>query len=383
MAVTVKQIPLKKKNLLPFVKFGINLYNDNPYFVPPLVIDELATLTPDGNPAFEFCEAAAFMAYDGDKPVGRIAGIINRNVNERTGKKELRFGFVDFVDRADVVDSLFEAVEAWGRDRGMTTIVGPMGFSDMDHEGMLIDGFEEMGTMATIYNYPYYPAHMERLGFAKDADWVEFRMTVPDKVPEKMHRIAEIVRSKYGLRTLRYKSRSKLRSDYGQALFDLINEAYDKLYGYSPLTPRQIDHYINMYLQILSLDDVSIIVDKDDKLVGCGITMASLSKALQRSRGKLFPFGWYHLLRAMRGKNDVVDLLLVAISPDYQNKGVNALLFDDLIPNYIRKGYRFAESNLELESNANVQMQWQYFTHRQHRRRRAYRKDIGKNQSAR
>lgn len=376
MSLTIKQIPLTKKALLPFVKFGINLYDGNPYFVPPLVLDELATLTPAGNPAFDFCEAAAFMAYEGKRPLGRIASIINRTVNDRTGQQELRFGFLDFVDRDDVVDALFDAVEAWGRERGMTTITGPMGFSDMDHEGMLIDGFEEMGTMATIYNYPYYPKHMERLGFTKDADWVEFRMTVPDRVPEKMHRIAEIVRTKYKLHTVRYTSRAKLKRDYGQALFDLINEAYDPLYGYSPLTPRQIDHYIDMYLQILSLDDVSIIVDENSKLVGCGITMASLSKALQRSRGKLFPTGWFHLLRAMRGKNDVVDLLLVAISPDYQNKGVNALLFDDLIPNYIRKGYRFAESNPELESNANVQMQWQYFETRQHRRRRAFRRAI-------
>lgn len=366
------------KELRRYVKFGIDLYKGNACFVPPLIFDEVNTLRPDKNPAFEFCLAQSFMAWKDGKPAGRITGIINTMVNERTGLKEARFGFVDFIDDAEVSRALFGAVEKWARDHGMNTIVGPMGFSDMDHEGMLVEGFDEMGTMATIYNYPYYPEHLDRLGYKKDVDWVEYRMTVPDKVPDKMMRISEIVRKKYGLKNLKFTSAKKIKDQYGVALFELINEAYDQLYGYSPLTPKQIEYYIDMYLGILRLEYVSVIVDADDKLVGVGISIPSFSKALRASGGKLLPLGWVHMLRALKGHNDVIDLMLVAVKPEYQNKGVNALLFSDLIPVYIKNKIRFAESNLELESNESVQGQWQYFERRQHRRRRAFRKNLGK-----
>lgn len=366
------------KELRRYVKFGIDLYKGNACFVPPLIFDEVNTLRPDKNPAFEFCLAQSFMAWKDGKPAGRITGIINTMVNERTGLKEARFGFVDFIDDAEVSRALFNAVEKWARDHGMDTIVGPMGFSDMDHEGMLVEGFDEMGTMATIYNYPYYPEHLDRLGYKKDVDWVEYRMTVPDKVPDKMMRISEIVRKKYGLKNLKFTSAKKIKDQYGVALFELINEAYDQLYGYSPLTPKQIEYYIDMYLGILRLEYVSVIVDADDKLVGVGISIPSFSKALRASGGKLLPLGWIHMLRALKGHNDVIDLMLVAVKPEYQNKGVNALLFSDLIPVYIKNKIRFAESNLELESNESVQGQWQYFERRQHRRRRAFRKNLGK-----
>jgi hypothetical protein len=376
MSVKIVAIQPTKKELTKFVKFGIKHYEGNTCFVPPLIYDDVNTLRPDVNPAFEFCEAQSFMAYRDDKPVGRITGIINNRVNEKLGEKTLRFGFVEFIDDQEVVDALFSAVEKWGKERGMTSIVGPMGFSDMDHEGMLIDGFDELGTMATIYNYAYYPTHMDRMGFKKDADWVEYRITVPESIPDKHMRIGEIVKKKYGIRTVKYTSRKKLKNDYGKALFELINEAYDDLYGYCPLSERQIDYYISMYLGILRLDDVAIVVDSEDKLIGVGISIPSFSIALQKSKGKIFPFGWWHLLKPLRGKSDIVDLLLVAVKPEYQNKGVNALLFTDLIPGYIKNGYKFAESNLELENNENVQKQWEYFERRLHRRRRAYRKDI-------
>ncbi len=376
MALEIKKIAPNTKELKQFVKFGIDLYNDNPYFVPPLISDEVNTLHPDRNPAFDFCEAQSFMAYRDNCPVGRITGIINNVVNKRTGEKTLRFGFVDFIDDEEVVDALFDAVEEWGRERGMNTIVGPMGFSDMDHEGMLVEGFEELGTMATIYNHPYYPEHLERLGFVKDVDWVEFRIAIPDAVPEKYARIAEIAQKRNNLRVLKYTNRKKLKDDYGQALFRLINESYDHLYGYSPLTDRQIEHYIDMYLGILRLEDICVIVNAEDKLIGLGITIPSFSRALQKSKGELFPTGWWHLLKALRGKTDTVDLLLIAIKPEYQNKGINALVFNDLIPGYIKNGYKWAESNPELEDNNSVQLQWQYFDYRQHRRRRAYRKPL-------
>lgn len=376
MEIEIVKVAPSRKELRRFIKFGIDLYKGNPYYVPPLISDDINTLLPSKNPAFEFCEAQSFMAYRAGKPVGRISAIINRQVNARTGSNDLRFGFVDFIDDEDVSRALFDAAAEWGRQRGMTSMVGPLGFSDMDHEGMLIEGFDEAGTMATIYNYPYYQRHMENLGFVKDADWVEFRMTVPDKVPDKYQRIADIVRKKYNLRNIKYTSRKKLKRDYGKALFDLINRAYDKLYGYSPLTPRQIDYYIDMYLGILRLEDVSIVVDSADRLVGVGISITSFSRALRKSGGRLFPFGWRHFIRPLRGKEDTVDLLLVAVDPEYLGKGVNALIFTDLLPVYIRSGYKFAESNPELEDNENVQKQWDYFEHRQHRRRRSFRKSI-------
>ena len=344
MSVYVHPISPSSDQLRQYVQFGIDLYKGNSCYVPPLVLDDVRTLSPDVNPAFDFCDAQSFMAYRDGEPVGTITAIINKRSNEASGKTEM---------------------------------IGPMGFSDMDHEGMLIEGFDELGTMATIYNYPYYPLHMERMGFEKDADWVEYRITIPDAIPEKYSRIAAIAARKYGLKVLKYTSRKRIKEEYGRAIFELINEAYSELYGYCALTDRQIDYYIDLYIGILRLEDVCLVVDAEGTLVALGISMPSLSRALQKSRGRMFPFGWYHLLRAIQGKSDIVDLLLVAVKPEYQGKGVNAMLFVDLIPHYVANGYKFAESNVELEGNESVQRQWEYFERRQHRRRRAWRKKIG------
>ena len=376
MSIEIREIAPVKAELEKYVKFGIDHYKGNSYFVPPLILDEVETLTPAKNPAFDYCKAKSWMAYRDGKPVGRITGIINTVVNERTGSKDVRFSFVDFIDDDEVVDTLFATLEKWAKSEGMTSVVGPMGFTDMDHEGMLTYGFDELGTMATIYNYPYYPRQMERMGFVTDAEWVEYRMTVPGEVPAQLQRVGDIVRRKYGLRTIKYTSAKKIKADYGVALFELINEAYDKLYGYSPLSKRQIEYYIDIYLPILRLENVCVIVDSEDKLVGIGISIPSMSGALQKSGGKLLPFGWIHLLKAMYRHNDIVDLLLVAVKPEYMGKGVNALLFTDLLPVYIKNGYRWAESNPELADNENVQQQWKFFDRRQHRRRAAFRRDI-------
>lgn len=378
MSIEIKQIPLTKKDLKKFVQFGTDHYKGNEFFVPPLLMDDVNTLSPGKNPAHDFCDTACWMAYKDGKPVGRIAGIINHNVNKRTGHKNARFGFVEFIDDPEVSAALFNAVEQWARNNGMTTISGPQAYSDMDYEGMLVEGFDRLSTMATIYNYPYYPAHIENLGYKKDVDWVEYFVEVPDRVPEKMARIAEIVRKKYGLKTVELTSRKSLKERYGRKLFDVINEAYDKLYEYSPLTDKQIEYYIGMYLDLISLDSVCVIVDNDDNLVGIGISMPSLSRALQKSKGKLFPTGWIPLMKALKGKGttDIVDLLLVAIKPEYQGKGVNALLFEYMIPRYIKMGFKHAETNPELETNSNVQQQWAYFNYEQHKRRRAYKKDL-------
>lgn len=376
MSVFVHTIATDKDQLLQYVQFGIDLYRGNDCYVPPLITDQIDTLRPEGNPAYDFCEAQSFMAFRNGEPVGAITAIINRAANEKTGERQVRFGFMDFIDDEEVVDGLFDAVAAWGRERGMSEMVGPLGFTDLDPEGMLTEGYDEIGTMATIYNYPYYVDHMERMGFEKDAEWVEYRITVPDGIPEKHQRISDIVARKFGLKVKKFTSKKKIKEQYGRAIFDLVNEAYADLYGFVPLTDRQIEHYINIYLGVLRLDDVTLIVDSDERLVALGISMPSMSKALQKSRGRLFPFGWYHLLRAINGHSDVVDLLLVAVKPEYQSKGVNALLFSDLIPRYIANGYKFAESNVELEGNANVQKQWEYFERRLHRRRRAWKKAL-------
>lgn len=378
MAVTIKKVTTKRE-LKRFIRFNYELYKNNPYSVPDLFDDMLNTFNKRKNAAFEFCEAEYFMAYKDGKQVGRVAAIINHKANQTWNKKDVRFGWIDFTDDTEVSKALIQAVEQWGKERGMTDIVGPLGFTDMDAEGMLIEGFDQLGTMATIYNYPYYPKHMEQMGFVKDADWVEYKLYVPDAIPDKHRRIADLIQRKYNLKIKKYTSGRKIAKDYGQAIFKLINEAYSQLYGYSALSQRQIDQYVKMYLPILDLRMVTLVTDQDDQLIAVGISMPSLSEALQKAHGRLLPFGWYYLLKALffKRRAKMLDLLLVAVKPEYQNKGVNALLFTDLIPVYQQLGFEYAESNPEMELNAKVQAQWDYFRSEQHKRRRAFRKAIG------
>ena len=377
MAVEIRKLEPTKKELLKFIHFPIDvLYNDSTCYVPDLVSDMLSTFLPSENPAYEFCESAFFMAYRDGKPVGRIAGIINSLVNQREQKQEGRFGFVDFIDDEEVVDALMRAVEQWAKEKGMTCLTGPLGFTDMDPEGCLIEGFDQLGTQATIYNYPYYPKHFERLGFVKDVDWVEFKVIVPAQIPEKMVKIGNIVQHRFNLHLVKMNSTKELVKKYGNEIFALINESYDSLFGYSPLSEKQVKHYINVYLPFLPLDHISLVADANDKLVGVGISVPSLSRALIKSRGRMLPFGWYHMLKAIKHEGRIVDLLLIAVAPEYQSKGVNSLFFVDLIPAFNKRGYEWAETNIELENNENVQKQWQYFDIKQHKRRRAFTKDI-------
>ena len=379
MAISIKLVDKKnKQELKTFIRFNYELYKNNPYSVPDLYQDMLNTFNPKINAAFEFCEADYFLAYKDGKLVGRVAAFINKKANETWEKNEVRFGWIDFVDDLEVSKALLDTVEKWGKERGMETILGPLGFTDFDAEGMLIEGYDQLSTMATIYNYPYYPEHMGKLGFEKDADWVEYKIYIPeDGIPEKHRRISEIIMKKYDLRILKCKSSKMLARDYGQAIFDLMNEAYAPLYGYSELSQGQIDQYIKMYLPIVDLRMIPLIVDREGKLIGVGISMPSLSIALQKAKGKLFPFGWFHLAKSLFIKRSkVLDLLLVAVKPEYQNKGVNALLFYDLIPVLHKMGFEYGESNPELEMNGKVQSQWSYFKREQHKRRRAYKKTI-------
>ena len=377
MAVTIKKVS-SRKELKEFIRFNYNLYKENPYSVPDLYEDILDTFSPTKNPAFAFCEADYFLAYKDDKLVGRVAAIINKRANETWEKKEVRFGWIDFIDDPEVSEALINAVIKWGKERGMNAIVGPLGFTDMDAEGMLVEGFDELSTMATIYNYPYYPQQIERLGFEKDADWVEYKIFIPKEMPEKHRRISEMLMKRYNLKIKKLTSRKEIKeNNYGQKIFDLINEAYAPLYGYSKMTQAQIDQYVNTYLSILDLRMVTLVEDEQKNLIAVGISMASLSEALQKAKGKMYPFGWYHLAKALFLKRPkVLDLLLVAVKPEYQNKGVNALLFYDLIPVYQQLGFVYAESNPELELNSKVQGQWTYFENKQHKRRRAYKKEI-------
>lgn len=377
MSVEIKKVTTKSE-LKRFIRFNYEFYKDNPYSVPDLYDDMLNTFSPKKNAAFEFCEADYFLALRDGKIVGRVAAIINRRANETWNRKTVRFGWIDFIDDMEVSTALIDTVKQWGKERGMTEIEGPLGFTDMDAEGMLVEGFDQLSTMATIYNYPYYPQHMERLGLSKSADWVEMKIYVPDAIPEKHRRISEIIAKRYNLHIRKLNSKKEVRqSGVAHDIFRLINDAYTPLFGYSRMTERQIDQYVKMYVPVLDLRMVSIVENEQNEIVAVGISMASLSRALQKAKGCLLPFGWYHLLKALMWKRPkVLDLLLVAVRPDYQGKGVNALLFTDLIPVYKELGFEYAESNPELEMNEKVQNQWQYFKTEQHKRRRCFKADI-------
>ncbi len=377
MAVEIRKVN-SRSELKRFIRFNYEFYKENKYAVPDLYDDMLNTFSPSKNAAFEFCEADYFLAYREGKIVGRVAAIINHRANEQWKKKTVRFGWIDFIDDIEVSRALIDTVRQWGKERGMDCLEGPLGFTDMDAEGMLIEGFDQLSTMATIYNYPYYPHHMEQLGLEKSADWVEMKIYVPDSIPEKHKRISDIIARKYNLHIRKLTSkREVMRSGIGHQIFRLINDAYAPLFNFSRMTERQIDQYVKMYVPVLDLRMVSLVENEQNEIVAVGISMASLSEALQKAKGRLFPFGWFYLLRALLWKRPkMLDLLLVGVRPDYQNKGVNALLFTDLIPVYQQLGFEYAESNPELEQNDKVQNQWQYFKTEQHKRRRCYKQSI-------
>lgn len=371
-----------KKDLKAFINFHYDLYKGNAYDVPNLFSDDMNTLSKDKNAAFDFCEAEYYLAYKNNQVVGRVAAIINHRANEKWNRKSVRFGWIDFVDDMEVSRALMNAVEEYGRSKGMTEMIGPLGFTDFDPEGMLTWGFDQLGTMATIYNYPYYPEHIEKLGgFEKDNDYVEFKIFVPEQVPEKMMKISELIMKRYNLHIRKLTRKEVLKEKMGHQLFHLINETFKDLYGFSKLSDRQIDQYVDMYFPMADLNLIPIIEDwstDEHKLVGVGITIPSLSKALQKChRGRLLPFGWWHILRSLKfHKTNIVDLMMIGVLPEYRSKGVNALMFYDLIPWYNKYGIEWGESQVEMETNENVQSQWQYFHTEMHKRRRCYIKKI-------
>lgn len=379
MAIEIKRVE-NRRELKQFIEFHYDLYAGNQYDAPTLFSDDMTTLSKDKNAAFEFCEAEYFLALREGKVVGRVAAIINHKANKRWEQERVRFGWIDFIDDREVSAALLQAVADYGREKGMKEVVGPLGFTDFDPEGMLIDGFEELNTMATIYNYPYYPQHLEALGFQKDNDYVEYKIFVPKEVPERLSKISAMIGNRYQLH-VRTLTRKEINEGKGHEIFHLINETFKDIYGFSELSDRQVDQYVKMYLPLADLNLIPIIEDwstPEHRLVGVGITIPSLSRALQKCRrGRLLPFGWWHVLRALKmHKTKIVDLEMIGILPEYRKKGANALLFNHLIPLYVKYGIEWGESQVEMETNENVQGQWQFFETVNHKRRRCFVKGI-------
>ena len=374
MSVTLREVQTKK-DLQTFVRFPNLLYRGNPYFVPFLGADEMETFTRDKNPAYDFCDTKLFLAYKDGKVAGRIAGLINRAYNKKWKQNALRFTRFDFIDDFEVSRALFDAVVAWGKELGFTRIMGPIGFTDMDHEGMLVEGFEEFNMSITFYNHPYYLEHMERLGLVKDIDWIEFRISVPDRPDERIRRIAEHQEQKYGLQRVVYHDRKVLYKEAFEA-FDLIDQAFSVLYGTVPLTPEVIKHAVDGYIPLVKPEYICSVKDASGKIVGFGALVPSIAKALKKCDGELFPFGILRLLKALKGKNDTLEMFFVAVEPSYQSKGVPAIIIDTLTEVLIQNGVKYCETGPQLETNGAVHSLWGQFEKRQHKRRRCFAKEI-------
>jgi len=361
-----------------FAKFGNDLYKDCKEFCPHLLLDEINTFNPKKNPSYDVCESIQYLAYSDGKIVGRIAGIINRAANEQWGVKKVRFGWIDFIDDYEVSRALLDAVAEWGRNKGMESLNGPVGFTDWDYEGLLIEGFEYLAPMASLYNFPYYEKHMEAYGLTKENDWIEIQITDPQvETPERVKRIDALVRERYHLRVDKVRSAKELERKYGMEYMDMLDEAYQKLYNFQPMTQRQKEHYKKTYFPLLNFDFVTIVVNEKNEIVGVGLGMPDISHALRRCKGRLFPFGWIRLLRALRAKQmDAFDLLLIGVRPDYQGMGVNAVIIAEQHPYYKQYGIKRVETTSIMETNTRNIANFLMFPHKQHKRRRAYEKQI-------
>jgi GNAT superfamily N-acetyltransferase len=372
--VEIKEVRTKKDQRV-FVALPSKMYKNIPQAIPDLISDEIDNFNPNKNPAYEYCRTKQFLAYQNGRCVGRIAGIINYAANNKWDKKRIRFSRVDFIDDYEVSAALFQAVEDWGRSEGLTEIHGPIGFCDMDQEGMLVEGFEEEGMFITIYNHPYYVKHMEALGYCKDTDWLEYQVTLPKEPDEKLSRLSEAVLRRNKLRLFEAKRKSEIKP-YVEKVFELCNICYEKLYGTVELTPKQIQKYYNQFIVLVNAQYVKLIFDSEDQLVGFGLAMPSLNKAVKRSNGRLFPFGWLRILNAPYVKAKVLDLYLIGVLPHMQNKGLTAVLMNSMSETARRNGIEYAETGPELESNQQVQALWKHYETRQHKRRRCWIKNI-------
>lgn len=376
MAVEIRQIETKRE-LRQFIQFANDLYADCPYYCPPLFFDEMNCFDAEKNPALEVCDYQLWMAYREGKPVGRIAGIINRRANEKWGFKHVRFGWFDFIDDKEVSKALLDTVVAWGKERGMDALNGPVGFTDFDHEGLLLEGYEYPAVMASLYNYPYYVNHIDAYGLVKEADWIELQVFPPKDVPERIDRLAEMVKQRYHVKIVKVKNSRELVKRFGIEYMDVIDAAYQKLYNFQPMTDKQKNYYKDMYFQFLNFDFVTLVVNENEELVGVGLGMPDIAPALRKSGGKLFPFGWYHLIKALKAKKmERFSFLLIAVRPDYQDKGINALFLQDQIPLINQYGIHTLETTSMLETNTKVLSFFMQFDHKQHKRHRAYIKPL-------
>ena len=376
MSVEIKKVS-SKKDLKIFVRFANRMYKGNPYYVPSMPFDDMGTFDPKENGAYDFSEAELYLAYKEGKLVGRVAAIINTKANKAWNVQQVRFGWIDFIDDMEVSSALLDAVAKFGKSRGMTQIAGPLGFTDFDPEGMLVEGYDRISTMALIYNHPYYPEHLKKLGFVKETGWIENRITIPEELPEKFNRVIELMNQKYELKVKKLTTSQIKKEGYGRKFFKLINETYNVLYGFSLLSDRQIDKYVSLYLSFIDARMLTFVEDKDGNLIAAAASMPSIAQALQKCRGEIFPFGWWHLLKAMFWKkSDTVELLLIGVVPEWQKKGIVALLFDDLIRTYKKLGFKYAETNAMLESNVKIQTMFDSFEREQHKRRWVFGKEI-------
>lgn len=376
MAIEIKEIKTRRE-LKQFIRFVNDLYKDCENFCPRILSDEMTTLNPSTNPASEVCEQVMYMAYQEGKPVGRICGIINHAANEHWKRDEVRFGWFDFIDDEKVSFALLDAVVAWGKSKGCNVLNGPVGFTDWDYEGLLIEGFEYLAPVASLYNYPYYQKHLEDYGMQKDNDWIEFQIYPPYEIPERMSRLADVVAERSHVRIDPVRSTKELTKKYGLEFMDVLDKAYQKLYNYQPMTQRQKKFYRDHYFPLVNFDFISIVVNDKNEIVGIGVGMPDISKAVKKCGGKLFPFGWWHVLRALKSKKiEAFDLLLIAVRQDYQGKGVNSLIFLKQLPYFSKYGIQRVETTSMMETNNLVQDNFKYFNYKQHKRRRAYFKSL-------
>ncbi len=372
--VIVKEV-FTKKDLKSWIEFPNILYKDNEYYVPFMFSDELDTFSKDKNPAYAFCDTRLFLAYMNGEIVGRIAGLINHAYNKKWNKNAIRFTRFDFIDDYEVSKALFDAVVEWAKTQGLSEVMGPIGFTDMDHEGMLIEGFEELNMSITFYNHPYYIEHMERLGLEKDIDWIEYKISVPESIDPRIEKISNRLIERNGYQVITYKKRKELYADAFEA-FSIIDVAFSKLYGTVPLTPEVIKNAIDNYIPVVNLDYICSIKNKDGKIVGFGVLVPSIAKALKKSNGTMFPLGIFRLLKALNGKNDTLEMFFVAVDPNYQSLGLPAVLISAMSKNIIGNKVKFCETGPMLETNTAVHSMWRSFDKRQHRRRRCYIKEI-------
>jgi len=373
MTVEIKEVKTNK-DLKKFILFPHSLYQKNKFWIPPLIKNEINTLQKDKNPAFDYCDARYWLAYKKNKIVGRIGGIYNKKFIKKWRLHYANFTRFDFIDDERVSGKLLEKAQEWALQKGAEGIHGPLGFTNFDQQAMLIKGFEELPTTASVYNYKYYPQHLEKFNFEKEIDYVEYKVKVPEKVPQKAEKLSRIVLRRFKLNLFKAESKKELLP-YAEQIFDVINKSYKDIFYSVELSQKQTEMFKKRYLSYINPDFVSLIMDQNKQLVGFAIIMPSLSKALKKAKGRLFPLGFIHVLKALKNPKEL-DLYLVGIIPEYQNKGVNAVFMTDLTKTAIQKGIEQVETNSELESNKKVQAFWKYYDARLHKRKRVFKKSL-------